>query len=673
MDSVVFRRRAKNHQKRAGKNRISTSQYRKGLSLQPPATPSGTLSPQISSDDDIKLPVRRHVSKHQRKKTFQHFASNMLSSGHALNQGQSILELGKSIHSVQRPTRHSTAKGASATVVDVRTLPNARETNGKQFNRSSEARNLKELVAVARSHEAHHQIENLRLAGLDGQVSRPYLSWEFRKDLERGLALIQSKQKPCVKVSRAELTALHGSTLHVDFCQEEIEHLIPVIELAVGSVPLLDPRDPKAHVEVLMRGQEKTIPQVVAALNAAGQAPGSRLLQYRTNTAIEAFLQDAAARRVSTRSEVKRVKLRTMSPLVPAITLDSVKSILQQRETWGMRRNPGACRSFKAQLVNLIEDDLIRQAEWTDCAGDIATISWIDGDRFLCGATAHSDEHNMQYNKPGNFLVGSVVEKTLKSVPGHQIVRPIVTAGENSLASMRSTQDPWMYCSVTSTAYSHDNKKCFTGSYDQTVKVWDIAHDGSSMSLCGTWKHSGNVNFVVASPSHNLVATAADVREDAVRVYHVNHSDISKSAFSIYEASVQRRNSNDTWAYFPATVQWGISPSVSHLLLVGYSPRSFNCLDTEIPDDRVNTGELCLWDSRDGSRVPITSARTQNVFEVAWHPSQPIFVAATSPAGTFEDWVKTQLRIFEQNACGSFSHMKTLDCSALDINEITIM
>ena len=352
---------------------------------------------------------------------------------------------------------------------------------------------------------------------------------------------------------------------------------------------------------------------------------------------------------------------------------NSIRSILQQRETWGRRRNPRACRAFKARLLNGIEDDFIRKAEWTDCAGDIATVTWIDGDRFFCGATTHSDEHNMQYNKPGNLLVGTAVKKTLKSVPGHQIVRPIATKGENSLQSMRGIQDPWMYCSVTSTAYSHDNRKCFTGSYDQTVKVWDIADDGSSMTLCGTWSHSGNVNFVVASPNHRLVATAADVREEAVRVYHFDPSNITASAFKTYEASVQRHNSSDTWAYFPSTMQWGVSPSVSHLLLVGYSPRSFNCHDEDIPEDRLNSGELCLWDSRDGSRIPITCARTQNVFEVAWHPTQPIFVAATSPVGLFEDWVKTQLRVFEQKACGSFSHVKTLDCPALDINEVTIM
>jgi WD40 repeat protein len=323
--------------------------------------------------------------------------------------------------------------------------------------------------------------------------------------------------------------------------------------------------------------------------------------------------------------------------------------------------------------MNTIEDGFVREAEWTDCSGDIATISWIPGDGFFCGATCHSDEHNMQYNKPGNLLVGSVNWRTLRSISGHQIVRPIVTKGENSRASMRGTQDPWMYCSVTSTAYSHDNQKCFTGSYDQTVKVWNVSDDQSSMELCGTWEHAGNVNFVVASPHHGMIATAADVSENAVRVYRFNPDDISASHFDTYEQSCPRRFESDTWAYFPATMQWGKAANVSHLLLVGYSPRSFNCQDTDIPEDKLNTGELCLWNTTQRTQIQITTARMQNVFEVIWHPSQPIFISATSPTGEREDNVKTQLRIFGQTETGSFCHMKTLDCPAADINEITIM
>jgi hypothetical protein len=56
-------------------------------------------------------------------------------------------------------------------------------------------------------------------------------------------------------------------------------------------------------------------------------------------------------------------------------------------------------------------------------------------------------------------------------------------------------------------------------------------------------------------------------------------------------------------AYFPATIQWSKAPSVSHLLLVGYSPRSVTGHNVDIPEDKRNTGELCIWDVDDMSKV----------------------------------------------------------------------
>lgn len=116
----------------------------------------------------------------------------------------------------------------------------------------------------------------------------------------------------------------------------------------------------------------------------------------------------------------------------------------------------------------------------------------------------------------------------------------------------------------------------------------------------------------------------------------------------------------------------GEAESVANLLLVGYSPRSSTGHEVDIPDEKKNSGELCVWNVENGSRVPISSGRTQNVFEVIWHPTLPIFLAATSPCGSFEPETKTQIRLFALNKYGSFLQIKALDCPALDINELTI-
>jgi WD40 repeat protein len=244
---------------------------------------------------------------------------------------------------------------------------------------------------------------------------------------------------------------------------------------------------------------------------------------------------------------------------------------------------------------------------------------------------------------------------------------------------MRRTQDPWIYSPVVSSAYSEKTGLTFTASFDKTVKVWSLARDGSSMELKGSWEHDDRVNIVAASPHHDRVATASASMSNAVRVYNLDEEAISYSSYDEYcgnKASEQAGevHRRETWAYFPSTMQWGIADRVKYLLLVGWSPRSDSGDDEDIAAGKRNTGELCLWNSLDSSRVPVHSARSQNVFEVIWHPTQPSFLVASSPSGSYDaDTVKTQIRLFGLNATGGFVNNRTFDCPAWDINELTIM
>jgi WD40 repeat protein len=336
----------------------------------------------------------------------------------------------------------------------------------------------------------------------------------------------------------------------------------------------------------------------------------------------------------------------------------------------------------KYVATDRLEYTLIRKSEWTNCSGDVTTIAWRSEDSFVCGATAHSDNHNMQYNKPGNLLLGSVSHDAVRSLNHHRIVRPLVTvteSAENSLPSMRLTQDPWLYTSVVSVAHSPNSGLTFTASFDRTVKVWSVAKDGSSMDLRGTWNHDGIVNFVVTSEYHNRVATASHSKFNSVRIYDVVEHEISRSLFHGYGGNKSSEQAEEThpgakWTYYPATIQWGKAKVCEDLLLVGYSPRADSGEDSDIPDEKKRTGELCLWDAKSKEPLKITS-RSQNVFDVAWHPSHPIFVVATSPSGAYNtDTTKTQIRLF----CNSplkpevFSPIRTLDCPAMDINSLTI-
>jgi WD40 repeat protein len=545
---------------------------------------------------------------------------------------------------------------------------------------SVDPKNERDTRSKKPSISAIREVQALRLSGLGG-AGRPYLSFADRNDIHQGFKIIRGKAGRYL--SKEELELLEEAVLHVDFCLEEIR-LIWVVIMEITNTKMLIGTDLKSQFMSIMVDQESNIPTISRAIldraRRRGQELGWQLLKKRDIAGICAFLQDAAAGYMTVKSQFLCLDLN--NGLGASFAAPSISTLIRERETWGMApfRVCQGKQTFNVDIANHIEDSFVRRSEWTDCCGDISAISWTGNHSFICGATAHSDYHNMQYNKPGNLLAGSTTLDTLRAVDAHRIRRPIISSAENAenaLESMRQTQDPWLYTSVVSTSYSEVTDHTFTASFDGTVKVWKVSEDGFSMSLCGTWGHDGKVNFVVTSENHGLVATASDVSSNAIRVYKFDEHDIPGACYDTYsgdKAQEQARGleRRDTWAYFPATIQWGKAHAVAKLLLVGYSPRSSTGHEVDIPDEKKNSGELCIWNAEDGQRVQISSARTQNVFEVIWHPSQPIFLAATSPCGTFEPEVKTQIRLFALNKCGAFLHIKTLDCPALDINELTI-
>jgi WD40 repeat protein len=570
-----------------------------------------------------------------------------------------------------RQLRRSSRLLRSSVPPEITTDDNSRTRRAVNSKNNSSSNQYKPSIASIR--EAHA----LRISGLDN-AARPYIRFADLDDIRRGCEVIKGDAGRYL--SQEEREVLERSVLHVDFCVEEVELLYRLI---LNSNPPRGTELKSRFVSMIA-----TLKQNIAAIcktverkvSMGGKEFGLNLLRNRDTADIRSFLEDAACGNITITPRLVCVDLKSSRGL--SVPKPSISSLIREREIWGMApyRVCQGRQAFNVEIANHIEDSFLRRSEWTDCCGDISTVSWTGDHTFVCGATAHSDYHNMQYNKPGNLLVGSALLDTLRAVDGHRIMRPVVKKAENvenALESMRQTQDPWLYTSVVSTSYSAVSQYTFTASFDETVKVWKVTEDGSSMSLCGTWKHDGKVNFVVTSETHNQVATASDVSNNAIRVYKFDELDIPGTPHDTYSGDKAQEQAaelerSDSWAYFPATIQWGRAVSVANLLLVGYSPRSSSGHEVDIPEEKKNTGELCIWNVENGQRVQISSARTQNVFEVVWHQSQPMFLAATSPCGVFEPEVKTQIRLFALNQCGSFLHIKTLDCPALDINELTI-
>lgn len=447
---------------------------------------------------------------------------------------------------------------------------------------------------------------------------------------------------------------------HVDFTDEEIG---AIVETLGGTFELGVP------------------PAILSKLNTKGNVlalVGPRL-PHRTQTSIKNFLSDAQAGIYNSSQNRHILSIKKHIPARRGRRLDDLQPLLLARELDGLR-GFGRTRTrfnFQAEAVTIWDDQLSVVSEYTNCAGDISTISWLPGHSFICGTTTHSDSHNQQYNKQGNLLLCSTTKDQLKAFDDHRIPRPFVMSGENSTAAMRESQDPWLYSSVVSSDYDAINKQAFTSSFDGTVKSWTVNNDGVHMKSVSTWQQRGRVNFVAcAKDGSGLVAVAADVPTDAVRIYNTKASDEADTLHMSLSCSRTDANGSDRWAYFPATLQWGICPASQHLLLVGYSPRSLrDGADDDIPEEKRNTGEIALWDTRRKCRLLVQTATTANVFEVAWHPTLSRFLVATSPCGVMVNGgTKTQVHIFQQDIDRPFdcyTEFQALSCPAVDINELT--
>ncbi|KAL7799856.1 quinon protein alcohol dehydrogenase-like superfamily [Trichoderma ceciliae] len=450
---------------------------------------------------------------------------------------------------------------------------------------------------------------------------------------------------------------------HVDFTTDEIRQIL-------ACVSKYFPADvPATHDNLARLCFQVNVPSIV-----------DTALPYRTVEDVRNYCSDLLA---GTARPPSRAQVLSLDPSAYESQSQQenrrasrVASLLLAREIEG-NRGFGSMRqyeNFQNEFSKVHEDSLALVAEYTNCAGDIATTTWIPDNNVLCGTTVHSDSHNQQYNKPGNLLLCSTKLGQLRAFPDHRIPRPLVQKGENSTLAMRQSQDPWLYSSVVCSDYDSVLGLAYTSSFDKTVKVWRVDETGSTMTALATWHFDGNVNFVAAAKDGSgRVAAAADVPTEAIRIYTVNTNDIANSSHVSFSCTRTDADGSDKWAYFPATMQWGRGFRSRHLLAVGYSPRSFSGDDHDIPEDKRNSGEMTLWDAAQAQRVPVLTATMANFFEVVWHPILPRFIAATSPSQLkVMPGVRTQIHLFrEQDA--AYAEYHNLDCFASDINELTFM
>ncbi|PGH23124.1 hypothetical protein AJ80_02752 [Polytolypa hystricis UAMH7299] len=300
-----------------------------------------------------------------------------------------------------------------------------------------------------------------------------------------------------------------------------------------------------------------------------------------------------------------------------------------------------------------IERKLGPWKSWKGASNDVMLLSWSsDGTRFAAGATAQCDEHHMQYNRNNNLLLGDLVCESLRELPDHHIPRQ----------SNHTTADPNLYMTMTGVKWQGD--RLFTASYDQTVKIWDVTtHTGTR--CINSLRHPGKVQVMAVSNSSELIATACENNHDPLmtlwRISEDGHST-TNTALDL----VKNRPKNISVS--PTCLSWG-SSTASHFLAAG-----LGCADDD-NGDPSKEGHLAIWQLTESGSKPLhLSPNSQNIFDIAWHPTLPIFASGSSAptqvqfASLAKD-TRTVVRVYAPLS-GTRSIVE-YDCPALDINEVT--
>lgn len=350
-------------------------------------------------------------------------------------------------------------------------------------------------------------------------------------------------------------------------------------------------------------------------------------LTRRHSPDIRAFLSDAISGHLSTvPCIIRAVRVKNEDSYVSCRTLRSSKTLnrtLHNREL--------GCDRLQADFAG----ELRPSKYWKGASNDVIVLAWSpDGTRFAAGATAQCDQHNMAYNRGNNLVLGDLTRNSLKELPDHRINRP-------------GGADP-LFMSVTSMQWFDDI--IFTASYDNTVKLWDVA-SYTNARCSNTLHHDSKVQVMARSNfDKDILATGAN----SIGLWNIKEHNYTP-------LEIQQRQRKKDIELVPTSLAWGTIQATKNILLAGMSEKE---------DGVPQNGLLAVWRADEASTTPLhLSPNSQNIFDIKWHPSMPYFATGSAAAPSRASMGKSAVRVYQP----LISKMNTMefDCPALDINDVT--
>lgn len=475
----------------------------------------------------------------------------------------------------------------------------------------------------------------------------PYLSSRERLMVQRGSAHGEWEQ--------LSGRIWQGTIIHVDFNDNELR----LAEKAIQRVFKLSPRSMKLQkIRRLLSDQpEHQLLKLSYELR--------KYLPRRTQESIDAFLSDVRTNRPLTSPSIKRIGAVRPNKTFSSKAKDSIPSLVRNRELGLQSRRGWKCsiQAISYQVKNDLADSLGPTYLYKGASSDVHTVAWHpSGQMFAAGSVCVTDPDSMQYNRPNNLLYGDLTKGNLHEIAEHRERRLKTETGPNSTDAMHTSQDPFVYTTVSMVAFSPNGKYLFSAGYDKYANIWRIPEspsDRGQPELVKRLKHKAKVDILTVSCQGKVATAAKKTKSNAVKLITVDEfENVGKHSFTSRKAS-ERPDMN----ILPTALQF--EPNTGRLLLAGFGANKRE-------DGMDVNGDICLWDVETLQELHVYGS-TRNVFDVAFNPcqrTQPLFAVGCVGGTNVNRGIHSVVRFYDTRDFVKYTSWIELECPALDMNEV---